>query len=265
MSENTLYMGVDIGSASSKCVILDDALKIISHAVISAGTGTSGPRRAVDTALEAAETGIERLSCIIATGYGRNTYEHAAESVSELSCHAKGAVWLMPGVRTVIDIGGQDAKALSVDTNGKMKNFAMNDKCAAGTGRFLDVMARVLELSVDMLAEYDEKADGIVPVSSTCAVFAESEVISHLAKNVPVPNLIAGIHQSAAARAASLMKRIGVTEPVLMTGGVANNRGVVRALEKNLGIKVSTSPYSQIAGAIGAALFAHEKTVSGNL
>jgi len=251
-------MGVDIGSASSKCVIVDGESKIISQALIPVGTGTSGPQRAVEAALEAAGLSQMQISHVIATGYGRNTFEAADERVSELSCHAKGSFWIFPEVRTVIDIGGQDVKALSISPEGALKQFAMNDKCAAGTGRFLDVMSRILEMDVSELSEQDEKADSVVPVSSTCVVFAESEVISHLSKNVPIPNLIAGIHQSAASRAANLMKRIGVENPILMTGGVANNKGVVRSLERQLDMQVKTSPYSQFAGALGAALIAQE-------
>lgn len=254
-----MFIGVDIGSAASKCVIINDASEVVAQTAIPSGTGTSGPQRAADKALEEAGIGMEQVSCVIATGYGRQTFKAADGRISELSCHAKGAVWILPTVRTVIDIGGQDAKALSISEGGKLTNFVMNDKCAAGTGRFLDVMARVLEVDIRMLAELDAKADGIVPISSTCTVFAESEVISQLAKNVPVTNIVAGIHQSAAARAASLMKRVGITEPVLMTGGVANNAGVVRALQRMLGVEIRTSPYSQTAGALGAALLARER------
>ena len=251
---NMLAMGVDIGSASSKCAIINEATDLVAHSVVSAGTGTSGPQRAVDEALETAGVSMESISCIIATGYGRNTYISADGRISELSCHAAGAVWILPDVRTVIDIGGQDAKALSISIDGKLADFVMNDKCAAGTGRFLDVMARVLDMDVGDLAAHDEMAASIAPISSTCAVFAESEVISQLAKNTPVPDLIAGIHKSAASRAASLIKRVGATQPLLMTGGVAKNAGVVRALERALGAAVLTSPFSQIAGALGAAL-----------
>jgi len=252
-------MGVDIGSASSKCVIVDQDAGVVAQAVVPVGTGTSGPRRVVENALEAAGIGPEQIACVVATGYGRNTFADADDRVSELSCHARGAVWILPEVRTVIDIGGQDAKALSISKEGKLENFVMNDKCAAGTGRFLDVMARVLELETDQLAETGERAENVAMISSTCVVFAESEVISQLAKNTPVPDLVAGIHKSAAARASSLMKRIGITGPVLMTGGVANNAGVVRALKSSLGIEILTSPYSQVAGALGAALFARDR------
>lgn len=256
-----LVMGLDIGSASSKCIIMGDGQNIVAQSVVPSGTGTSGPGRAVDSALGSAGVGIDAMSYIIATGYGRNTYAPANDTVSELSCHAKGAAWILPGVRTVIDIGGQDAKALSLGETGTLSNFVMNDKCAAGTGRFLDVMARVLELDVGDLARLDEEAESAAQISSTCAVFAESEVISKLAGNTPIPELVAGIHKSAAARAAGLIKRVGVAAPLLMTGGVANNAGVVRALESSLAVGIATSPYSQSAGAIGAALFALERII----
>jgi len=255
------FMGVDIGSTSSKCVIVNEVSEIVSQAQISAGTGTSGPRRAVESALNIGGLGQQQISYTIATGYGRNTHEAASERISELSCHAVGAAWILPKVRTVIDIGGQDVKALSISDNGTLANFVMNDKCAAGTGRFLDVMARILEMDVSELAEQDEKADEILSVSSTCVVFAESEVISQLSRNAPIPNLVAGIHQSAALRAASLMKRIGIATPILMTGGVAHNLGVVRALERALNLQIETSAYSQIAGALGAALIAKDKMI----
>ena len=264
-------MGVDIGSASSKCVILKGIRglrvggeaagdmpfvldELVAQAVVHAGTGTAGPHRAVETALSSAGISMDQISVVTATGYGRKTYDRADGSISELSCHARGAAWILPGVRTVIDIGGQDAKALSISDDGKLSNFVMNDKCAAGTGRFLEVMARIFGMDVCELAKHDENASDIVQISSTCTVFAESEVISQLAKNTPIPDLIAGIHNSAASRSAALLKRVGIVEPLLMTGGVANNAGVVRALERTLGVVVRTSPYSQIAGALGAAL-----------
>jgi len=254
-----LALGIDIGSASSKCVVLSGGFDIAAHCIVPTGTGTSGPGRAVEAALTGVGVGMGQISYVVATGYGRNTFDAANETVSEISCHAKGAVFIMPEVRTVIDIGGQDVKALAIGADGKLDNFVMNDKCAAGTGRFLEVMARVFELEVDELARQDEKAAGIIPVSSTCVVFSEAEVISQLANNAPIPDLIVGIHQSAAARAVSLLKRIGVNEPLLMTGGVANNAGVVNALKRALGVEIKTSEYSQLAGALGAAVYAMER------
>lgn len=194
-----------------------------------------------------------------ATGYGRNTFSGADYIVSELSAHAIGAYALFPGVRTVIDIGGQDAKAIRVNEQGRMENFIMNDKCAAGTGRFLDVMARVLELDVSELEKRDAMAESTVRISSTCTVFAESEVISQLAQNVDINALVAGIHDSVAVRTASLVRRLGLIEPVVMSGGVARNGGVVRALEKELGVSISVSPLNQLGGAFGAAIYGWKK------
>ena len=236
MAADKYSMGVDIGSTASKCLILKNGEEIVGKSIIASGTGTSGPGRAVAEALGMAGLEMEDISCVTATGYGRNTFSGADYIVSELSAHAIGAHALFPGVRTVIDIGGQDAKAIRVNEQGKMENFIMNDKCAAGTGRFLDVMAKVLELDVSELEKRDAMAESTVRISSTCTVFAESEVIRQLAQNVDINALVAGIHDSVAVRTASLARRLGVVEPVVMSGGVARNGGVVRALEKELGI-----------------------------
>lgn len=259
MAADIYTMGVDVGSTTSKCLILKNGREIASKVIVGAGTGTSGPGRAVTAALDGAGLRREDIAAVTATGYGRSTFPGADYIVSELSCHAIGAHALFPEVRTVIDIGGQDAKALSLDQKGRMENFIMNDKCAAGTGRFLDVMARVLELEVSQLAEKDREAKSVVSISSTCTVFAESEVISQLANNVPIPDLVAGIHRSVAVRTASLVNRLGLAEPVCMTGGVAQNEGVVRSLERELGCSIAVSPMAQLAGAYGAAIYAWNK------
>ena len=254
-----LTLGMDVGSTTSKCLILRDGKDIAASALIPAGTGTSGPRRALEEALEKAGLGREDMACVTATGYGRAAFPGADYVVSELSCHALGAHALDGEAKTVIDIGGQDAKVLRLGPEGKLESFLMNDKCAAGTGRFLEVMARVLEKDAADLAGMDEKAAGIVPISSTCTVFAESEVISQLAKGADLNDLVKGIHASVAVRTASLARRLGVEAPVMMTGGVARNAGVVRALEKELGIPVRVSPLAQLAGALGAALYGWRK------
>ena len=254
-----LTLGIDVGSTTSKCVILKNGAELLASSLVPAGTGTSGPQRALAAALEQAGVKRDQLAAVTATGYGRNSFEGADCVVSELSCHALGAAALMPGVRTVIDIGGQDAKVLRVSPAGKLESFLMNDKCAAGTGRFLEVMARILELDVDALAGMDAQASGKVTISSTCTVFAESEVISQLAKNVDLHDLVAGIHASVAVRTAGLARRLGVTEPVGMTGGVARNAGVVRALEEELGVRITAAPMAQLAGAYGAALYGWNK------
>ena len=180
----------------------------------------------------------------------------ADKQMSELSCHAQGAAFLFPNVRTVIDIGGQDVKIINVE-NGVMKNFQMNDKCAAGTGRFLDVMSRILEVKVDELGELGKKSTKTVAISSTCTVFAESEVISQLAKGSNKNDIIKGIHRSVANRVSGLAHRVGVVPGVVMTGGVAQNVGVVEALQEELGVEIQTSPLTQYNGALGAALYAY--------
>lgn len=252
-------LGIDIGSTASKCVMLADGKEIVSKSLIPVGAGTSGPQRAIEEVLKSAGKTREEMSFILATGYGRNSLEGFADhQMSELSCHAKGAAFLFPEVRTVIDIGGQDVKILRVE-NGAMTNFQMNDKCAAGTGRFLDVMARVLEVDVNDLGTLGAKSTKHVGISSTCTVFAESEVISQLAQDTDKCDIINGIHQSVAGRVAGLAHRVGVQDQVVMTGGVAQNQGVVKALEDQLGHKIHTSPLTQYVGALGAALFAYRK------
>ncbi len=251
-------MGIDVGSSTSKCVILNEKNELITYNVVPVGTGTSGPKRTVEAAYENSNLSPEDIKYIVATGYGRNTIEFANSAISELSAHAKGASYLFENVRTVIDIGGQDAKALKISKNGTLESFVMNDKCAAGTGRFLDVMARVLEVEISDMGEIGLKSTSPASISSTCTVFAESEVISQLSKNVPLCDLIAGINRSVASRTAGLVKRIGVIEPIAMTGGVAYNKGVLKALEDELNTKIVTHPLAQLAGALGAAITAGE-------
>lgn len=254
-----LTMGVDIGSASSKVVILKDGKEMVAGVVVPVGTGTSGPARALQQALETAGVSRSDITKVIVTGYGRMTFEGADEQVSEITCHAKGVHHLVPSTRTIIDIGGQDAKVIKLDEHGYVSNFVMNEKCAAGTGRFLEVMARVLEVSVGELQELGEQAESIVPISSTCTVFAESEVISQLAAGQKGPDVVAGIHQSVARRVAGLAGRVGLVPDVVMTGGVAQNGGVVKAMEKELKVPIIVAPKSQLTGALGAALIAYEK------
>lgn len=252
-------LGIDIGSTASKCIMLADGKEIVAKSLIAVGAGTSGPQRAIDQVLEQTGRTREDMAYILATGYGRNSLEDIADSqMSELSCHGKGAAFLFPEVSTVIDIGGQDVKVMRVE-NGVMTNFQMNDKCAAGTGRFLDVMARVLEVDVEDLGTLGAQSTKYVGISSTCTVFAESEVISQLSMGTDKRDIINGIHQSVASRVAGLAHRIGVQDQVVMTGGVAQNTGVVNALQEALGRTIHTSPLTQYNGALGAALFAYQK------
>ncbi|SHN81891.1 acyl-CoA dehydratase activase [Desulfitobacterium chlororespirans] len=251
-------MGIDIGSASSKVVILKDGKDIVAAETVQVGTGSSGPKRALNSALFKGGLTLGDMARIVATGYGRFAFEEAHKQVTEIRCQAIGNFFLIPTARTIIDIGGQDAKAIRLDDKGYVKQFFMNDKCAAGTGRFLDVMSRVLEVGLTEMAEYDAKATEPATVSSTCTVFAESEVISQLSQGVALENIIAGIHQSIASKAAGLAGRGVVEDDVVMCGGVAQNGGVVRALIRELNRKVIVTPNPQITAALGAAIHAYQ-------
>lgn len=252
-------MGIDIGSTSSKAVILEDGIRVATRKVIEAGIGSEGPDRVFADALSEAGITREEITRVMATGYGRMTFPGADDQASELSCHGKGIHYLIPEARVVIDIGGQDAKVMQINERGALLNFVMNDKCAAGTGRFLDVMAGILSVQTSELAELAAKAEKPLSISSVCTVFAESEVISHLAAGATRSDVAAGIHQSVAKRVAGLGNRIGFRGPIAMSGGVALNAGVVRALEHELGKQIVTHPDAQLAGAYGAAILAFEK------
>ena len=252
-------LGMDLGSTTSKGVVLKNGKEVIGSSIIDAGAGTTGPQRAFEACLKDAGIDRSQIANITATGYGRNSFEPADRVISELSAHALGVHTMYPDARTLLDIGGQDSKVMSIGKNGRLDNFLMNDKCAAGTGRFLEVMAKVLEVGVADLKDLEAKAEQTVSVSSTCTVFAESEVISQLAKGVDIPGLVRGICTSVAAKAASLVKRLGVEEPVYMTGGVARNTGVVKALERELGVSITVSQIQQLNGAFGAALYGFGK------
>ena len=254
-----LTFGIDIGSTTSKCVVLEDGTRILGTSLLTGGIGTASSQRAVEMALMAADVSESEIACTVVTGYGRNRYEGADYVVSELSCHALGAHLTFPTVRTIIDIGGQDAKVIALSADGKMQNFLMNDKCAAGTGRFLDVMATVLQVPVGEMAEVAAQATEPASISSTCTVFAESEVISQLANGVAMPDLIAGICNSVAVRVGALAKRMNIQADVCMSGGVAQNGAVRGALEDFIGRPILFSPQAQLFGALGAARYGWEK------
>ncbi|HPV49761.1 MAG TPA: acyl-CoA dehydratase activase [Smithellaceae bacterium] len=251
-----LTAGIDIGSITAKAALLQDG-KIIGTKITF--TGYNAEAAGIKVYEETlAEAGLDKsaVAKIVSTGYGRNSVKFADRAFTEILAHAAGAHFVNNKVRTIIDIGGQDSKAISLDETGKVKNFVMNDKCAAGTGRFLEVMARALEVNLDEFGAMSLRARQPAKISSLCTVFAESEVISLIARGEQRPQIIAGIHESIAARVSSMLARVGVAEPVMITGGVARNEGVVHALEKKLGVKIEVSPYAQANGAIGAAVLA---------
>ena len=248
--------GIDIGSITAKAALVEDG-KILGTKIMFTGYNTEAAGVKVYEEMLAA-TGLNKSSVdkIVSTGYGRNSVRFADKTFTEIMAHAAGAYFLNPKIRTIIDIGGQDSKAIALDERGKVRNFVMNDKCAAGTGRFLEVMARALEVNLDEFGAMSLQSEKPSKISSLCTVFAESEVISLIAGGEKRMDIIAGIHESIAARVSSMIARIGVLEPVMITGGVARNAGVVAALETKLGVKIVVSPYAQVNGAIGAAVLA---------
>ena len=254
-----ITLGIDIGSTTSKCVLMKDGQEIIAASLRVGGLGTEGPAEALAELWEMSGLTADDVDRTIVTGYGRNKYEGADGEVSELTCHALGGRWVFPELRTLIDIGGQDAKIISLSESGRMSNFVMNDKCAAGTGRFLDVMANILRMDIDELDECASKSVKPASISSTCTVFAESEVISQLANGVARPDLVAGICESVASRVSALARRAGVVPKVCMSGGVAKNGAVRRALAKSLETDIDFDPMAQYFGAIGAALYAYRQ------
>ena len=255
-----ITVGIDVGSITAKAAVVMGG-NLISDKVISTGyNAQSAGAKIYETII--AELGLKASAVdkIIATGYGRNSVTFAHKTVTEITCHAVGAHFLNPTVRSIIDIGGQDSKAIALDENGGVKDFAMNDKCAAGTGRFLEVMARALEININDFGDVSLKAVAPAKISSLCTVFAESEVISLIARGEKRENIIAGIHESIASRVVAMAGRIGLSAPVMMTGGVAKNKGVVVALEKKTGYRIEVSEKAQVTGAIGAALIASRRT-----
>ncbi|HOO38346.1 MAG TPA: acyl-CoA dehydratase activase [Deltaproteobacteria bacterium] len=248
--------GIDIGSITTKAAVVEDGRIVGTNVAFTGYNATLAGKTIFESLLN--DLGMEAASIdrIISTGYGRGSVPFADKSMTEIICHGAGAHFINPGVRTIVDIGGQDSKALVVDENGKVKDFVMNDKCAAGTGRFLEVMARALEVNLDDFGSLSLNAESPSKISSICTVFAESEVISLISKGEVRENIIAGIHESVASRVFAMAQRVGLTSPVMMTGGVAKNIGVVKALEKKLGEPIEVNEFAQVNGAIGAAVIA---------
>lgn len=253
-----MFLGIDIGSSSSKAVILDGEQNILAAEVVNLGTGTKGIHQVLELAFQKVGISGGDLLYTVVTGYGRMNYGAANKQITEISCHAKGVRFLDPDTRTIIDIGGQDTKVIRLSADGSVENFVMNDKCAAGTGRFLEVMSRVLDCKIDELADLAQGGEHPVSISNMCTVFAESEVISHLSGNASVENVAAGAIQSIAKRVAGMAKRVGVVPKVMMTGGGALNRALVVAISREIGEDIFTTKMAQVMGALGAAVFAYE-------
>lgn len=252
--------GVDIGSRTTKVVIIDGENKILADAIELTGIHPARTGWLVmEEAWEKANLSREDISQIVVTGYGRVSADFADKAITEITCHAKGVHYLNPSICTIIDIGGQDSKIIKLDEMGRVADFAMNDRCAAGTGKFLELTARALETDLENFGKLYNKAKKPCSISSVCTVFAESEVVSLLAEGNALENIVAGLQQAIAKRVANMALRLGVEEEVAFTGGVAKNSGVVQALEEELMIEFQSLSFNpQMAGALGAAILAGE-------
>jgi predicted CoA-substrate-specific enzyme activase len=248
--------GIDIGSITTKAAIIEDGSIKGSRVIFTGYNAGLAGKTVYEELLDNLGYGAASIDKIISTGYGRNSVDFADKSMTEIICHGAGAHFINPDICTIVDIGGQDSKALVVDADGKVKDFVMNDKCAAGTGRFLEVMARALEVNLDDFGTLSLHSESPSKISSICTVFAESEVISLISKGEVRENIIAGIHDSVASRVFAMAQRVGLRSPVMMTGGVAKNIGVVKALEKKMGEAIEVNEFAQVNGAIGAAVLA---------
>ena len=251
---NHYTLGIDIGSTASKVVVEGDKKE---HFVLPTGWSSKETCEKIKNKL--LEMGVDVTSDdtkVVATGYGRIAVDFADHVITEITCHARGAHFLDPKVRTVVDIGGQDSKVIRLNEDGSVKNFVMNDKCAAGTGRFLEMMARTMEMNLDQMSECGLEFKEDITISSMCTVFAESEVVSLIAQNKATDDIVHGLNKAVAVKTAALTRRVGGEEKYMMTGGVSKNKGLVKTLEEKLGTKLVISDKAQLCGALGAALFA---------
>ena len=255
--KRNLFAGVDVGSLAAKSVILEDGEIYATGLVPSGVDSVESGLKALNLALETGGLKQADLTYIVGTGYGRVSAPYANKAVTEITCHAKGANYLHPSVRTIIDMGGQDCKAIRIDQDGAVVDFAMNDKCAAGTGRFLEVMAGVFKVKLEDLGALALSATELVPMSSTCTVFAESETISLVARGEKPENILNGIHHAIANRISGLFARVGIASDVFFSGGVAKNTGMKTAIEEALKVTIVKPEIDpQLIGALGAAVLA---------
>lgn len=261
MKERLIVGGVDVGSLYTKAVIMEaNSVKgkprmISSHTIRSGAVYKSACGEAVEEAARLVDLQMSDIDYVVSTGYGRYRVAFGDSEVSEISCHARGAKFLFPDVSTLIDIGGQDSRVISIDEKGGVANFIMNDKCAAGTGRFIEVMAEGLELGLEEMGKASLRSKVEVRISSTCTVFAESEIISLLSEDYDKIDIAAAIFGAIARRVMGMLKLMGIKERVAMSGGVGLNVGMVSALEKKVGTKILIAENPQIVGALGAAIF----------
>ena len=260
-----MVAGVDVGSTQTKAVILDENAAIIARGIVNTGANVvKAAERAFAHARKDARLDEWEVAYTVGTGYGRYKVPFGDTQITEISCHARGANFLFPNTRTILDIGGQDTKGIRVNERGEVVDFCMNDKCAAGTGRFLAAAAEVMGIALDDLGDVSLRADDTLRITNVCTVFVETEIMNHLSKGRRAENILAGVNQSIAARSVSLIRRVGIDPEITFTGGVSKNKGMVRALEEKLGMPINVSDDSQFIGALGAALFALERAKAGH-
>jgi predicted CoA-substrate-specific enzyme activase len=249
--------GVDVGSTQTKAVIIDECRNIVARYLTDTGADVvAAAENAFRESLKQQNILEEEVEWVIGTGYGRYRVTFGNEQVTEISCHGRGANHMFPDTRTVIDMGGQDTKAIKVSASGEIDDFCMNDKCAAGTGRFLGAASAALDIPLDKLGKTALESSNGVNISTTCTVFAESEVLSWLGRGKRVQDILWGVHESIATRSMGLLRRVGIEDEITFTGGVSRNEAMVKALEDVLGKKMNVSDDCHYMGALGAALFA---------
>jgi predicted CoA-substrate-specific enzyme activase len=249
--------GVDVGSTQTKAIIIDEDAKIVGRALLDTGANViQAAESAFAEALAEGGIGEAEVEYVVGTGYGRYRVTFGNSQVTEISCHGRGAVHLFPNTRTVVDMGGQDTKAISVTADGEISDFCMNDKCAAGTGRFLGAASAALDIPLDDLGPVSLQSTKPIKISTTCTVFAESEVLAWIGKGKKIEDILWGVHKSIASRSAGLMRRVGIEDEITFTGGVSRNQGMVQALEERLEKKLNISEDCHYMGALGAAMFA---------
>lgn len=253
-----LTIGLDVGAGSTKAALLEEGIQVLRTVRIRTGPFMEkAAQKALAQLLEEADLKRDAVSYLATTGYGRYAYADRDMQITEITCHARGARLLFPGTRCVLDIGAQSSRAMRIDEKGRVQKFLMNDRCAAGAGRFLERIAKSLEIDVLELGPMSLQAKDPQPISSICAVLAESEVINHVTQGKPAADIVAGAHYSIADRTLALLRQVGLEEEVTLTGGLSLNPGLVRALEERLGMKINATPDSPFAGALGAAQLGH--------
>ncbi len=257
MTLTSYFAGIDVGSTMTKVVILNGG-------IIASIIGPTGPEhrrlanQVMEKALNQAALSFEKITYIVSTGYGRINVPFADKQFTEITCHAKGIASLFPEAKTIIDIGGQDVKGIKIDGNGKILDFAMNDKCAAGTGRFIEVIADTLGVPLNKVGDLSLQSKNPASISNICTIWAQQEVAASLAEGVPIFDLLAGVHQSLADRIIRMVNRLKVEEAIIVTGGGGKNKGLLKALSEQLGYQILVPEEPLITGALGAALLGKE-------